>query len=389
EIEGTEGAQSAPFEPLDTKKRGVDLSSGKGGEPSSPPSLEAPAPKEDDFPPLQAITDPKSVYPEIAEDEQEGKEALVPDTDNGEDHTDVSSDVSEEMNKGFSQESLKRRKTLFEKMALDALDKAKQGRSPLNKEDLEAVTEWLAWYRGSPVSVVAEKVEALAAPIQVSSVMFPDLNCDGKDVLKENSCSAGEGIQAAPIREPCCQAHQVLEKMPEPRSADQGVAIPGERCHHVGEVPAHLVGSFSETACEASGLVLCGNQFGPPPEYEKEGVLPPRVHSSVAEAAQVGVSGDANESKGEGDVLKDPVENSSDQDVAVLEGKDSVEVEEVDGESSGEEESSEKDDSEMIAVETCTEEGEKGFSDAALLAQVSSSAVVDIVCSVIANESNE
>ncbi|KAL6955413.1 hypothetical protein U1Q18_040735 [Sarracenia purpurea var. burkii] len=82
-IEGTEGAQSAPFEPLDTKKRGVDLSSGKGGEPSSPPSLEAPAPKEDNFSPLQAITDPKSVYPEIAEDEQEGIEALVPDTDNG------------------------------------------------------------------------------------------------------------------------------------------------------------------------------------------------------------------------------------------------------------------------------------------------------------------
>ncbi|KAL6956925.1 hypothetical protein U1Q18_040632, partial [Sarracenia purpurea var. burkii] len=50
-------------------------------------------------------------------------------------------------------------------------------------------------------------------------------------------------------------------------------------------------------------------------------------------------------------------------------GEDSVAVEEVDGESSGEEESSEKDDSEMIAVETCTEEGEKGFSDAALLAQ--------------------
>ncbi|KAL6955397.1 hypothetical protein U1Q18_040719, partial [Sarracenia purpurea var. burkii] len=171
-IEGTEGAQSAPFEPLDTKKRGVDLSSGKGGEPSSPPALEAPAPKEDNFPPLQAITDPKSVYPEITEDEQEGKEALVPDTDN--------------------------------------------------------------------------------------------------DVLKENSFSAGEGIQAAPIREPSCQAHQVLEKMPEPRSADQGLAIPGESCHHVGEVPAHLVGSFSEAAREASGLVRCGNQFGPPPEYEKE-----------------------------------------------------------------------------------------------------------------------
>ncbi|KAL6978074.1 hypothetical protein U1Q18_047698, partial [Sarracenia purpurea var. burkii] len=100
--------------------------------------------------------------------------------------------------------------------------------------------------------------------------MFPDLNCDGKDVLKENSFSAGEGIQAAPIREPCCQAHQVLEKMPEPRSADQGLAIPGESCHHVGEVPAHLVGSFSEAAREASGLVRCGNQFGPPPEYEKE-----------------------------------------------------------------------------------------------------------------------
>ncbi|KAL6955412.1 hypothetical protein U1Q18_049286, partial [Sarracenia purpurea var. burkii] len=59
--------------------------------------------------------------------------------------------------------------------------------------------------------------------------------------------------------------------MPEPRSADQGLAIPGESCHHVGEVPAHLVGSFSEAAREASGLVLCGNQFGPPPEYEKEG----------------------------------------------------------------------------------------------------------------------
>ncbi|KAL6953324.1 hypothetical protein U1Q18_041673, partial [Sarracenia purpurea var. burkii] len=104
-------------------------------------------------------------------------------------------------------------------------------------------------------------------------------------------------------------------------------------------------------------------------DFAEQGVLPPQVHSSVAEAAQVGVSGDANESKGEGDVLKDPVENSSDLDVAVLEGEDSVAVEEVDGESSGEEESSEKDDSEMIAVETCTDEGEKGFSDAALLAQ--------------------
>ncbi|KAL6962812.1 hypothetical protein U1Q18_037773, partial [Sarracenia purpurea var. burkii] len=98
------------------------------------------------------------------------------------------------------------------------------------------------------------------------------------------------------------------------------------------------------------------------------GPLPPRE----AEAAQVGVSGDANKTKGEGDVLKDPVENSSDLDEkkssppAVLEGEDSVAVEEVDEESSGEEESSEEDDSVMISVETCTEEGEKGISDAVL-----------------------
>ncbi|KAL6963466.1 hypothetical protein U1Q18_042799, partial [Sarracenia purpurea var. burkii] len=38
----------------------------------------------------------------------------------------------------------------FERLALDALDRARQGRSPLNKEALEAVVEWLAWYRDSP-----------------------------------------------------------------------------------------------------------------------------------------------------------------------------------------------------------------------------------------------
>ncbi|KAL6966031.1 hypothetical protein U1Q18_045397 [Sarracenia purpurea var. burkii] len=56
-------------------------------------------------------------------------------------------------------ESLKRRKTLFEKMALDALDKTNQGRSPLNKEDLEAVIGWLAWYQGSPQTAEAKKEE--------------------------------------------------------------------------------------------------------------------------------------------------------------------------------------------------------------------------------------
>ncbi|KAL6971703.1 hypothetical protein U1Q18_031385, partial [Sarracenia purpurea var. burkii] len=112
-------------------------------------------------------------------------------------------------------------------------------------------------------------------------------------------------------------------------------------------------------------------------DLSEQGFWPPLDHLSVAEAAQVGIRGDANETKGEGDILKDPVDNSPSSDLGekrsspptVLEGEDSLLVEEVDEESSGEEESSEEDDSEVISVETCTEEGEKGISDAALLDQ--------------------
>ncbi|KAL6980900.1 hypothetical protein U1Q18_022536 [Sarracenia purpurea var. burkii] len=54
---------------------------------------------------------------------------------------------------------------MFEKLALDALDKDEQGRSPLNNEDLEAVVEWLAWYRGSPVTSPKEGFSSILEPI--------------------------------------------------------------------------------------------------------------------------------------------------------------------------------------------------------------------------------
>ncbi|KAL6991666.1 hypothetical protein U1Q18_009777, partial [Sarracenia purpurea var. burkii] len=38
---------------------------------------------------------------------------------------------------------------VFERLALDALDKARQGRSPISKDDLATVVEWLAWYRNT------------------------------------------------------------------------------------------------------------------------------------------------------------------------------------------------------------------------------------------------
>ncbi|KAL6971316.1 hypothetical protein U1Q18_030994, partial [Sarracenia purpurea var. burkii] len=91
--------QSVPIEELDTKKRGVGLSSGKGGESSSLPSLETSAPKVNDLPSLQAVTDSNSANLKITEDEQEGKEAYESDSNDSEEHTDDSSDVSEEVEK--------------------------------------------------------------------------------------------------------------------------------------------------------------------------------------------------------------------------------------------------------------------------------------------------
>ncbi|KAL6988826.1 hypothetical protein U1Q18_014580 [Sarracenia purpurea var. burkii] len=187
---------------------------------------------------------------------------------------------------------------------------------------MEAVIGWMAWYRGFPTpteinkgdnsgsqafsdlgdgnlglkeksekkvstSDVAEKSEVkgnsanaevglkgVTGVIEVSSVLFPDLNCDGYAVVKENSLLAGEVTQAVAIKEPICQALQVLEKMHVPRSADQGVGVdaiePGESYQRVGEVPAHPVGSFFDAAREASALVLCGNQVQPSPKNVKE-----------------------------------------------------------------------------------------------------------------------
>ncbi|KAL6988705.1 hypothetical protein U1Q18_014461 [Sarracenia purpurea var. burkii] len=60
---------------------------------------------------------------------------------------------------------------------MDALNKAKQGRSPLNKEDLEAVIEWLAWFRSSP-SVKDSSVQLSTSDIKVdpAEVKIGDTN---------------------------------------------------------------------------------------------------------------------------------------------------------------------------------------------------------------------
>ncbi|KAL6958346.1 hypothetical protein U1Q18_041551, partial [Sarracenia purpurea var. burkii] len=106
---------------------------------------------------------------------------------------------SEEETLGIPPESLEKRKTLFEKLAIDALEKAKQGRSPLNHEDMEAVIEWLAWYRDSPnrkdnlgqTVSPAHKIDfSLAEPLTIPGV---------SDVKDENLFSApdlmGENVE--------------------------------------------------------------------------------------------------------------------------------------------------------------------------------------------------
>ncbi|KAL6957779.1 hypothetical protein U1Q18_049126, partial [Sarracenia purpurea var. burkii] len=106
-----------------------------------------------------------------------------------------------EIAKGIPLEDHKRRKSLFEKLALDAPDKAKQGRSPLNKDDMEAVIGWLAWYRGSPIPAgsplsAVKSVDSVPA-LQVSPASFPDLGCVRSAILKKEAISAGDGVQAA------------------------------------------------------------------------------------------------------------------------------------------------------------------------------------------------
>ncbi|KAL6988847.1 hypothetical protein U1Q18_014598 [Sarracenia purpurea var. burkii] len=68
------------------KKREVGLSTGKGGEISSSLTLQASAPKVDEYPSFQAIMDSCSVYLKITEDEQEGKERYDSDPDEGEEN---------------------------------------------------------------------------------------------------------------------------------------------------------------------------------------------------------------------------------------------------------------------------------------------------------------
>ncbi|KAL6976830.1 hypothetical protein U1Q18_025615, partial [Sarracenia purpurea var. burkii] len=63
----------------------------------------------------------------------------------------------------------------FEKLVLDALDKAKQGRSPLSKEDMAVVVEWLAWYRSSPVKMEPSVLDSPVSEFTPKDLMVSDL----------------------------------------------------------------------------------------------------------------------------------------------------------------------------------------------------------------------
>ncbi|KAL6971617.1 hypothetical protein U1Q18_031298, partial [Sarracenia purpurea var. burkii] len=127
-----------------------------GGEPCSPPILAA---KE-----ASPVNASSKEGDEEEIDGEGGEVDSAAESTEGEDDSEDNDGFSEKETKGISEQGLKRRKTLFEKLALDALDKAKQGRSPLNKEDMDVVVEWLAWYRDSTRS--KEKADVLDPHLQ-------------------------------------------------------------------------------------------------------------------------------------------------------------------------------------------------------------------------------
>ncbi|KAL6976676.1 hypothetical protein U1Q18_025463 [Sarracenia purpurea var. burkii] len=131
---------------------------------------------------------------------------------------------------------------------MDALDKAKQGRSPLNNEDMEAMIEWLAWYRGSPNKVnSSDQVNSPILKLDFSSAepkaMVPDAESEvspgikasgfkdmggkvketkdeGSDPLLESDSLGGpvsmfETIQTVDSNEVPNQAHKVFAENPE------------------------------------------------------------------------------------------------------------------------------------------------------------------------------
>ncbi|KAL6955392.1 hypothetical protein U1Q18_040714 [Sarracenia purpurea var. burkii] len=160
-----------------------------------------------------------------------------------------------EIAKGIPLEDHKRRKSLFEKLALDALDKAKQGRSPLNKDDMEAVIGWLAWYRGSPILAgsplsVDKSVDSVPA-LQVSPASFSDLGCVGSATLKKEAILAGDGVQAAAFEKISSQARQVFVEIPVSMSADPNAGadavVAGESSQCNGK---------QATVCDRENMVL-------------------------------------------------------------------------------------------------------------------------------------
>ncbi|KAL6957238.1 hypothetical protein U1Q18_040496 [Sarracenia purpurea var. burkii] len=135
----------------------------------------------------------------------------------------------------------------FEKLALDALDKAKQGRSPLNKADMEAVVEWLAWYRSSPLSEEKTESQVKSSDLIIDPILECELNKDAQErpisgaIEKHPSVKLDQNFQAC----------QVFDKMPEGAESRKRCEITrGVEASPPGQVRSSDFVEFSVLSCE-------------------------------------------------------------------------------------------------------------------------------------------
>ncbi|KAL6958373.1 hypothetical protein U1Q18_040310 [Sarracenia purpurea var. burkii] len=144
----------------------------------------------------------------------------------------------------------------FEKLALDALDKAKQGRSALNKSDIEAVVEWLAWYRSSPLS--DEKTVAhVNCPVSPGEVRESRVAEDDLGIL---------GVKVSDLNPKLTKQEQVGPSLGVLEEGDASLRknVAGEADE--GPVEASLlVGN-----CSISKTEFCGDKARPSPIYANE-----------------------------------------------------------------------------------------------------------------------
>ncbi|KAL6963469.1 hypothetical protein U1Q18_042593, partial [Sarracenia purpurea var. burkii] len=85
-------------------------------------------------------------------------------------------------------------------MPKESGSKQDEGRSPLAKEDMEAVVEWLAWYRSSPVKMEPSVLDSLVSELLPKDLMVSDpafsLTSEGFPEFREKeegSAKVGDG----------------------------------------------------------------------------------------------------------------------------------------------------------------------------------------------------